>query len=148
MPIIDYLILTPLDEEFQAFRDAWPAALDEITVGKTRFYRGLFAHEDRSVLIVASSTGDMGHSWSGVFASEALRIWNPANVIQIGIAGSLVGGKLPLGDVIVPQEVMGYDIGEAVDRKKGAKFSFRPTGRQVDFALMGAARALCNDKDA
>jgi nucleoside phosphorylase len=146
MAIIDYLILTPLDEEFQAFREAWPAPLEETTVDKTRFYRGLFAHDGRSVLVVASAMGDMGQAWSGVFASEALRIWNPANVIQIGIAGSLVGSKLPLGDVMVPQDVIGYDVGEAIDKKSRVEFSFRPTGRQTDFALMGAARALYNDK--
>jgi nucleoside phosphorylase len=147
MAIVDYLILTPLDEEFQAFREAWPVSLAETIVGKTRFYKGLFTRNGLNSLVVASAMGDMGQAWSGVFASEALRTWSPANVIQIGIAGSLVGKKLPLGDVLIPQDVLGYDVGEAIDKKSGTEFTFRPTGRQTDFALMGAARALYNDKD-
>jgi nucleoside phosphorylase len=89
--------------------------------------------------------GDMGQAWSGVFASEALRLWRPANVIQLGIAGSLVGTKRPLGDVIIPGEVVGYEIGEAVEEPDRAPYRFKPTGKQADFALLGSARALCND---
>jgi nucleoside phosphorylase len=152
MTIIDYLILTPLDEEFKAFREAWPTPLEETRVGRIPFYRGVTAENDRNALIVASAMGDMGQTLSGVFASEALRIWNPANVIQIGIAGSIVGAKLPLGDVLIPQEVLGYDVGEAQDLDQpvrsdkadepsatqgalGVRFRFRPTGRQADFGL-------------
>jgi len=41
--------------------------------------------------------------------------------------------------------VVGYDIGEAIDKRSRTEFTFRRTG-QTDFALMGAARALYNDK--
>jgi nucleoside phosphorylase len=156
MPIIDYLILTPLDEEFKAFREAWPTPLEETRVSRIPFYRGVSTENGRQALIVASAMGDMGQALSGVFASEALRIWKPANVIQIGIAGSIVGVRLPLGDVLIPQEVLGYDVGEARDPEQPARsaranaprvlFRFRPTGRQADFGLMNAARALCNDQ--
>ena len=84
---------------------------------------------------------DMGQAWSGVFASEALRIWKPANVVHVGIAGTL-DKDVALGDVIVPAEVVGYDVGDAVDTPKGPNIKFRSTGGQTDFGLLGSAHAL------
>ena len=39
MPVVDYLILTPLKEEFRYLREAWPRPLDEEKVGTIYFYR-------------------------------------------------------------------------------------------------------------
>lgn len=146
MPIIDYLILTPLNEEFRYLREAWPVDLQEVRVGKIHFYRALHRHESREATVVAAAMMDMGQAWSGVFASESLRIWNPANVVHVGIAGTL-DKDVSLGDVIIPGEVTGYEVGAAVDTCTGAAFDFRSTGGQTDFALLGSAHALQDDAE-
>lgn len=147
MPVVDYLILTPLDEEFQRLRATWPLTLQEVQVGRVHYYRAHHTTANGEALVVVASMGAMGQAWSGVFASEALRVWEPLNVIQLGIAGSIVGAHLALGDVIVPEQVVGYEIGDAAETDGGVNYRFRPTGRQTDFALLGSARALCNDAD-
>jgi nucleoside phosphorylase len=147
MPVVDYLILTPLDEEFQILRATWPLKLEEVQVGRLHYYRAHHTTPNGEALVVVTSMGAMGQAWSGVFASEALRVWEPLNVIQLGIAGSIVGTQLALGDVIVPAQVVGYEIGDAVETDGNVYYRFRPTGSQTDFALLGSARALCNDSD-
>jgi nucleoside phosphorylase len=141
MPVVDYLILTPLNEEFRYLRQAWPIPLEEERVGKIHFYRALHCCGSRQATVVAAAMMDMGQAWSGVFASEALRIWKPANVVHVGIAGTL-DKDVSLGDVIVPAEVVGYDVGDAVDTPGGPDIKFRSTGGQTDFALLGSAHAL------
>ncbi len=103
MPVVDYLILTPLNEEFRYLRKAWPIDLKEEKVGKIHFYQALHSLGSRQATVVAAAMMDMGQAWSGVFASEALRIWNPANVVHVGIAGTLER-DVALGDVIIPAE--------------------------------------------
>ena len=123
MPIVDYLIITPMDEEFKAVAASWPVKLIEMApIRRVTYYKALHRTNDREALVVITSMGSQGQATTGVFASEAIRTWSPANVVQIGIAGSqigiagsMVGPELPLGDVIVPGVVFGYDVGEVVE---------------------------------
>ena len=145
MPIIDYLILTPLDEEFRSFREVWPENLKEDKIGGVHYYKAVHHQNGRDTLVVAASMGGMGQAWSGIFATDALKIWAPAKIVQLGIAGSLRGTKLPLGDVFIPGEVIGYEIAEALEDAQGRpEFQFRPTGHQAGFSLLNSAAALVN----
>ena len=147
MSIIDYLILTPLDEELDALREVWPVALVETPQAVGTCYRGLHVVGDRHALVVAASMGKMGQAWAAAFANDAVRLWRPANTVLVGIAGSLVGEELPLGDIIIPANVVGYEVGEVVeDDGAPLNYVFRPTGNQTDFSLLGSARALCGDR--
>jgi nucleoside phosphorylase len=150
MPMIDYLILIPMDEEFQIARDLWKNIRpnDEIIDQDFTYYRFPREVDHRDALVVMASMGNMGLTWSGLFASHSIQIWKPANVIQIGIAGSLVGDKLPLGDIIIPDQIVGYHLGEFVEQGTEVKYKFRQNPGQPGFSLMSAARALANDHSA
>jgi nucleoside phosphorylase len=137
MPVTDYLVLTPLNEEFRYLRDAWPKLLREERVGKIHYYQVLHTVEHREAAVVFAAMGDMGQAWSGVFASEALRLWKPTTVVQVGIAGS-VDKDVSLGDVVIPQEVIGYEVGDAIDTPNGPDIQFRSTGGQTDLGLLVA----------
>ena len=145
--MIDYLILTPMDEEFECAREVWQSIEpNDETVDQDIYYyrfRRKIA-DDHEALVVIASMGAMGLTWSGLFASQSIRTWKPANVILIGIAGSLVGDKLPLGDVFIPDQVVGYQIADVVEQGTDLKYEFQPTGHQPSFSLMNAARALAN----
>jgi len=141
MPVADYLVLTPLNEEFRYLREAWPKPLHEERVGKIHYYQVLHAAGHREASVVFAAMADMGQAWSGVFASEALRLWRPTTVVQVGIAGS-VDKDVSVGDVIIPQEVIGYEVGDAIDTPNGPDIRFRSTGTQTDLALLGSAHAL------
>lgn len=146
MPMIDYLILIPMDEELECAREVWNDVKpnDETIDQSIHYYRFLRHVGDREALVVIASMGSMGLSWSGLFASHSIRTWKPANVILIGIAGSLVGTELRLGDVFIPDQVLGYQIGDIVEQGTDIVYNFRRTGNQPSFSLMNAARALAN----
>src|SRR5437588_8076877 len=112
MPLVDYLIIVPQDEELGYLAEAWKLDTSRVRIGHITYYRHLHKCNNEEALIVVAAMGRMGQSWSGLVASESLRIWNPANIIQIGIAGTLVGDELPIGHVIVPENVIGYEIGD------------------------------------
>jgi len=72
----------------------------------------------------------------------AVRLWRPAAVALIGIAGSFEPEKVRLGDVIIPSKVFGYTEGKAavVDGKE--RVTYRTTGHQLDCYLLAEARAV------
>lgn len=148
MALIDFLIITPLDEEWRSVQRILCPRPIEKSIGPVTYYlcsQGL--QDDRGdYLIAAASMGKMGQTAAGIFTSKALDSWRPAHVVLLGIAGSLRGKKIPLGDVVVSTEFFGYDLGDVVGRPP--RFRFRRTGHQVGAVLLARARALRNDPHA
>ena len=150
MPLVDYLILTPLDEEFEALRRVWPVKPVEIPEPYGTFYKCRHVHppSGKEALVVIASMRDMGQAWAAAFATHALRTWEPVNTILIGIAGALVTKDLALGDVVIPGKVIGYEVGEALETEdEGIKYLFRPTHDQPSFSLFDSASALYSNSD-
>jgi len=147
MPIIDYLILVPMDEEFDCARDVWRSVLpnDGIKVGPFHYYRFLRRTPDGEALVVIAPMGSMGLTWTGLFATQAIQLWKPANIVLIGIAGSLVGRKLPLGDVIIPDQVVGYQLGDILEKDGTYQYEFRREAVPVSFHLLSDARELVRE---
>ena len=147
MPMIDYLILVPMDEEFKVARQVWEKVgpNDQTNIDGFEYYRFRRKKGNREALIVMAPMGMMGLAWAALFSHQAIKVWNPANVIQIGIAGSLVGDALPLGDVIIPDHVVGYQIGDVVERDGKFEYDFRRRGAPAGLSLVAEARGLARD---
>lgn len=146
-PMIDYLILVPMDEEFECARDVWRNVKpnDNVRIGAFDYYRFLYKAEHGEALVVIAPMGAMGLTWTGLFATQAIEVWKPANVILIGIAGSLVGRRLPLGDVIIPDQVVGYQLGDIVEKDGTYQYEFRREAVPVNFRLLADARELIRE---
>jgi nucleoside phosphorylase len=158
MPLVDYLLLTPLDEEWrrvrgvlcpnhQNIRDRW---FDTITyyLWKQPVRRPPYAHGD--YLVVAASMGleSEGPVRAGVFTSKAVEQWEPDNVVLLGMASSLDYNEHQLGDVVVPDQIYGYEIGHI----EGDHVNFRRghTQRRIgakDFDRIRAFRDHPEDYD-
>ena len=146
-PIIDYLIVIPLDEEFRYVREVIQDALagghvQAKTIGPhlyalTQLPTGA-AHASAVVLSVGRMTE--GPVQSAVEA--AVREWRPATVILLGIAGSLEPDKIKLGDVFVPSKVFGYTEAKAEVVGGEQRMTYRPTGDRLDCELLAQARAV------
>jgi nucleoside phosphorylase len=147
MPMINYLILVPMDEEFQCARQVWRHVQpnDGVRIGAFDYYRFLHRTPHGEALVVIAPMGSMGLTWSGLFATKAIQTWKPANVILIGIAGSLVGRKLPLGDVIIPDQVVGYQLGDIIEKEGSFHYDFRREAVPVSFHLLADARELARE---
>lgn len=147
MPIVDFLILTPLGEELKYLQSAWPGARIEKKLEPFTYYLSVASvpGSDAKALVVAAAMGSMGQAQSGTFTSEAILRWHPRHILLLGICGSVVGKKLPMGDVMVPEEIRGFDTGEVNDSDDGPRYTFRPTGHAPSLSLLDSARALTLD---
>src|SRR5271169_3178629 len=111
-PVIDYLIVIPKDEKFEYVREVVQHLIRRKVVAKTtetQVYavtRLPTVSGDVSAVII--SIGRMTEGPVQAAVEQALRIWSPAALLLIGIAGSLEPERVKLGDVIVPARVFGY----------------------------------------
>lgn len=150
MPLIDYLLLTPLDEEWRSIKRVLAPKVEPLPKDAISYY--LFTQPvDRpgvgqgEYLFVAASIGHRtpGQSQTGIFATHAIGHWQPARVLLMGIAGSLDPANLKLGDVVVPDEIFGYEVGDA----RGKSLTFRPTHHQTGALDLDRVRAFITDTD-
>ena len=150
MPIIDYLVLTPLDEEWRSARKVLCpvyANVAQMPIDAITYYlwkqpvNRLSSVGDYLVVAAPMARETPGQSYAGVFSNLAVSYWKPNRVVLLGIAGSLEPDRLKLGDVVVSHEIYGYEVGDAV----GRKIHFRPTFNQIDALGLDRVRAFRDD---
>jgi nucleoside phosphorylase len=87
--------------------------------------------------VLVSTLGTMGNVGSAQATEHAVAIWNPARIMIVGIAGGArgVGGDLRLGDVLVPDQVVGYEIGKVRTAGLERRYEvYRPSKELLDVA--------------
>ena len=145
-PIVDYLIVIPLDEEFGYVRRVIerliPRKLISKTIGPELYALTILPTASGQASAVLLSVGRMTEAPVQSAVEAAVRTWRPAAIVMVGIAGSLEPDRLKLGDVIVPSKVFGYSEGKAevVDGK--LRMKYRTTGHRLDCDLTALARAI------
>jgi nucleoside phosphorylase len=132
MSLIDYLVLAPLRQEWREVRRVLaPAANRDNEVqhdaqtyigwtqrARTNQYRG-----DYLLAGAQMALWTPGGALASAIAKTAVDHWHPRRVLLVGIAGSIAPDRVQLGDVVVPPEVHGYEIMDAV----GDSFTMRAT---------------------
>ena len=151
MPFIDYLLLTPLDEEWRTIRnvlcpvyeDVKEVPVDAITYYAWKQPVNRFPDAVGDYLIAAApmSNKTPAQATAGIVTTQSVGHWKPNRVTMLGIAGSLEPDRLKLGDVVVPEEIFGYEVGDAV----GRNFTFRPTFDQTGALDFDRVRAFFRD---
>ena len=151
MPLVDYLLLTPLDEEWRTVRhtlcpvhsDVGSRPIDAITYyfWKQSVNKPPDSVGDYLIVGMPMSRKTPGQALAGVMTAHAVRTWSPGRVILIGIAGSLERNRLQLGDVVVSEEIYGYEVGDAV----GRDVYFRPTFNQAGALDYDRVRSFKDD---
>ncbi|HUB14000.1 MAG TPA: hypothetical protein VMB34_18770 [Acetobacteraceae bacterium] len=144
--MIDYLIVMPLDEEFayvrQVIEPFFGRKLRSETIGNELYGKVAIATESGEESAVLLSVGRMTEGPVQSAVETAIRTWQPAAVIMVGIAGSLDADGVRLGDVIVPSRIFGYTEAK-VSAKGGRKqVTYRPTGHPLGCELSTVARAV------
>jgi nucleoside phosphorylase len=151
MPFVDYLVLTPLDEEWRTVRSVLCPVHKNVkskSIGAITYYlwkQPVDQPPDKvgDYLIVAApmSRETPGQAYAGVFTSRSLTYWKPDRIALLGIAGSLEPGRLKLGDVVVSHKICGYEVGDA----KGRDLHFRPKFNQIGALDFDRVRAFRDD---
>ena len=154
MPYVDYLFLTALDEEWNSTtailcphlnKDMICHSDDSISYWLWTETPVRHQHPGEKYLIAGASmsNGTGGQINAGVLCSNSIRMWKPSRIVLTGIAGSLESESLLLGDVIVPDQVFGYEVGDAYSDH----IEFRKTIDQTSFLDLDRVRAFLATPD-
>jgi nucleoside phosphorylase len=109
---IHVVIITALTKELDALLRHLHNSQRVKSKGRV-FYRSTISTEtEGSYNIVLLSLAGMGNVNAAVATTQAIDIWNPQHVIITGIAGGIKkGSSRKLGDVIVAEQIVGYEQG-------------------------------------
>jgi nucleoside phosphorylase len=113
---IDFVIITALEKEAQAVvKRLENHTVERFQVRDIRSYHcGTVPitgteHAYKIAVVVLPSMGELSAANA---TTDALATWNPNFVLMVGIAGGIAQDDLDLGDVIVADQVVGYEYGK------------------------------------
>lgn len=114
---INFLIITALPEEREALLSKLPGAwqippTDEDTHTYTRAELPVKLDDGlpgKYHLVVLTLAG-IGRVQAGTTAAQAVHRWHPDYVILVGIAGGFATGHVSIGDVLVADQIVDYEI--------------------------------------
>lgn len=111
---VDFLIITPLEEERDALLNKLPnpKKLDPLTDDIYVYFESNLplVSSNGSYRIMVMPLLGMGRVQAATATNDAIRRWNPRYVILVGIAGGVAANKVKLGDVLVPNEIVDYEL--------------------------------------
>jgi nucleoside phosphorylase len=116
-PPVDFVILTALREELDAVLNKFPD-FKQLPPDSDSIYTYYqvdlpITFSDNSAgkyRVVATCLISMGRVQAVAAASEAIRKWNPRFLIMVGIAGGVAARKVQIGDVLVSDLVVDYEL--------------------------------------
>ncbi|WRZ92640.1 5'-methylthioadenosine/S-adenosylhomocysteine nucleosidase [Streptomyces sp. NBC_01007] len=132
---VDVVILTALHEEHAAVVQA----LGDCSEHRWRGHV-LRVGSVGNLRVLAFSMGSMGNVGSAQSAALVISAWNPAYILLVGIAGGAAqdSDDLQLGDVLVPDQVIGYEPGKVFPGRLERRYEvYRP-----DHVLLHTAQGL------
>jgi nucleoside phosphorylase len=143
MPVIDFGIITALQEECEALQRLLPGLVED-PEGAGMWYRAqLHANNGKNYSVVAGVQDQMGPLDASNLTTRMIERWDPAHILLVGIAGSFAS-DVKLGDVLVSQQVFYYDPGKAT----ASEIRYRPQGYPASVALTRQLEAIRLDATA
>ena len=117
----DFVIITALEKEAQAV----VSRLENHTVKRFQAHDIRTYHcgtvpitgTDRAYKVAVVLLPSMGELPAATATTDALATWNPNYVLMVGIAGGIAQDDLDLGDVVVADQVVGYEYGKVEDER-------------------------------
>ena len=118
---VDFAIITALEKEAKAVarrlenhttrrfesRDIRTYHLGTIPIlGREQPYR-----------IVVTTLPSMGNVSAAIAVTDTITLWKPRFLLMVGIAGGVPQDDLDLGDVVVADQVVGYDYGKVTEQE-------------------------------
>ncbi len=134
-PHVDFAILTALEvearavvgrlAEHQIFRDE-SQDIRTYHLGKILLPQGQPGYR-----VVVVQLTEMGNVSAAIAVTDTIARWKPNYILMVGIAGGFPQDDLDLGDVVVADQVVGYDYGKV-----------KPTGMQFRDHVYPASQLL------
>lgn len=145
---IDFVILTALEEERDAILGKLPGnrrlppTTDDIRVYYEAEVPAKYPDDStHQYSIIVLSLLSMGRVEAANAAGDAIRRWHPRYVLLVGIAGGISESGVKLGDVIVPDQIVDYELQKVTPDGPQVRNSVH----RADARLVGAAQNLNGD---
>ena len=137
MPIIDFGIVTALQEEFE-YLEKLLGPFEEVNDNTGTWYRASRkAANGTCYQLVLASQDAMGPLQAQGLTIRLIDRWDPAYILLLGIAGQ-VADDVKLGDIVVGQQIFYYDL-QAV---KDSGIEIRPEGYPAGILLVRQVQAV------
>jgi nucleoside phosphorylase len=136
----DVLVLVALEEEFEQLHSLLP---EPVAIPDTRHGGVDYVCEVGDRQVVLRLVGIMGTGDAQLAADRAIERWHPRVAVWIGIAAG-IHKDVRLVDVIVPDQIDGYDANQKVmdDGEGRVEFKHRGEVFRADHALVQAVQNL------
>ncbi len=145
---IDFLVVTPLEEERDALLDKLPGwqkiapSEQDVQVYFQSALLTTFPNGSTSVYqIVVMPLVGMGRVQAAMATKDAIRQWHPRHVILVGIAGGVAAKGVELGDVLVADKIVDYEL----QKQTAQGLDIRWEVYNASPRLLGAARNLIGE---
>src|SRR5689334_16439589 len=129
----DVVIVAALEEEYAALVTALGCTPSRDNLG-----RPIVTTEIEGLRIAIESLHGMGNANAASAASTLMVSWRAHYLILVGVTGGFESADVRPGDVVIPDQVVGYEAGKLT--AEGAHR--RPEVYRPDFDLLTAARAV------
>lgn len=144
-PPIDFVIITPLEEEREAMLNhlgnpkRLPPSNDDIRVYYPATVPVVFTDGTNSQYkVVVTDLLGMGRVEAANAVGDAVRRWKPKFVLLVGIAGGLAKAGVKVGDVLISEQIADYELQKLTVEKTEIRWSVH----RASPALLAAARQL------
>jgi nucleoside phosphorylase/tetratricopeptide (TPR) repeat protein len=145
----DFLILTPLQEERDAvlrcvgsYRKLPPSEHD-IRVYYESDLAATFSDGSTTIYrVVVTPLLGMGRVEAANATGDAIRRWRPRYILLVGIAGGLAKAGVALGDVLISDQIVDYELQKLTTDKTTIRWQVH----RVDPRLLGAAQNVIGDE--
>jgi len=138
----DFLIITALREELRELLNYLPEhakvdpAVDDITTYYSAKLSASFPSGDSAKYnIIACCLLSMGRTEAAAVTSLAVQKWNPRFVLLVGIAGGISDAGVSLGDILISDQIVDYEL----QKQERSYDSIRYSVHRTDPRLLGAA---------
>jgi len=143
MPVVDFGIITALQEEFEVLQRLIPDLKQDRGSNGLWYRAQIQADSGHTYSVVASVQDQMGPLDAANLTTRMIDRWDPAYILLVGIAGSFAS-DVNLADILVSQQVFYYDPGKV----KGSHIHYRPQGYPASVALTRQLEAIRLDANA
>ena len=140
-PGIEFLIITALEEEQDAVLSKLPGysrvppSHDDVRLYYQAEIPIDFPGTDASYRVIVTCLLGMGHVEATTTTVDAIRMWRPRYVLLVGIAGGIAKADVNLGDILIADQVVDYELQKL--KPEGPQYRWRAF--PVDPRLRGAA---------
>jgi nucleoside phosphorylase len=147
-PPVDFVIVTALEEERDAVlaklpdhRKLPPSETDHRVYFQAELPATFADGSTCTYNVVALTLPGMGRLEAANAAGDAVRRWRPRFVLMVGIAGGISDMGVSLGDVLISDQVVDYEVQKVTPKGPQVRYSVH----QADPGLLNAANNYLSD---